>query len=388
MVYHEFKISAIHGSASNVIKGSVYNSEYNKVFTIFDDGAILDRAPYPSEEVFVYNVSLKGRETKANNEQIHVGLFRFVPEEFEAEFFKNKPLEKKNNILMRAWYKFILTHDHIRIKGPDGNDTNLNNRHCAYELNDITKNTLVESARNKERVKAGELLTNLYKGEKKAFRDFCYAYQIPLVEKFDDDTLFNLCMKKIHDNPEWFMAVYKNKNRDILALIYMALERNIGVNGEMKKALTKSETAYYMDGIPIAQTIDELQEVLLLDTQKRKVLESLMEISITSHKNLDSIELPIGEVTQGDLLKDAVGTAKAESALEKKFAQKVTPVIIRTKDIQMRQQKLDAIIGLPEFESIAIWGKEFCKNMIDERNSKDPKPYMVQEMDITQEINN
>jgi hypothetical protein len=290
----EFKVLSRY--ASNVIKGTSYNSRASVINTLLKDGTILNRAPMAIEEEdsVVYNHTLRMREPHPDPTKqgmfIYTETFSYLTEEDEHNI--QDKYEKQKNALIRAFHDFLKIHDHVIVRDRNGNDTNRNNLHHAFELIDITQNIQVEAQMNKQKIEAGSVLTNLFNSDIKSFRDFCYAYGLPSIDLFDDSKLFNLAMMKMNDNPDFFFSIYNNKQRDIMTLIQIALNKNIGTPEMPKTALTQNGETFYLDGGDIlAIGMHAVQEALMTDVYKRRILETLVGYNVTVAKPIESIEV-------------------------------------------------------------------------------------------------
>lgn len=384
MDFHEFRVKALHPSSSPVIKGTSYNDQYGTLFTIFKDGTIINRAPTEKEADNVLDRALVGTITNEKGEKIYMGDYKFIPEQYEDAYFKGKPeIDKYKNTVEREWYRFLLTHDHVVTKNGTGDNTNDNNRYGVYELIDTTKNTNREATKNKLKVAAGKALSELYEGDKKAFIEFCYAYNLPSVELWDTEKLFNMCWIKMNDNPEFFMSVYSNKNREILSIISIGLHKNIGTNNDVKKALEKSDNgAFYLDGQPIAKSEKELVEVLLLDIDKRKILEHLIDFRVTPVQ-LNEIKETADASLTTEVTKNEADIAKYdEQELKGEFIKKARPLIVLSKDIVKRDEKLFALYSRPEYKNIIGWCQDEIAKLIEKRTKKEDEPFVLSSIEV------
>jgi hypothetical protein len=375
---HEFKVIA--REESNVIKGASWNKALGKVITLFkNEGAAVDRAAQPNERINIYDVSLPSKEPVPGkeNQTRYYGTYKFFDKETES---KLKAAEQSVNRQTRAWYEFLQIHDHVIVKGPDGNNTNMNDIHSMFELIDITGNTQKMVELNNKKFEAGILLKNLYEESPEAFLDFCYAYGVPDVANLDPATLYNMCVMKMVNNPHYMINIYNNKNRSLLTLIEKALTINIGSEQEVRYALEIRESkVVYMDGEPIAQNRDELVEVLLLDVAKRRVLEGLVAYTVTSAMVPEKVEVEVPkEIDNSDIniVKEATANGRKESKLQLDFTFKVRPIITHTKDTATRDEKVKSLIDDPKFVSIKQWATEYAAEKIAAKLAKE-KPAMV-----------
>lgn len=267
----EFKVVSKYPN-SNVIKGTIFNKKSKTINTLLVDGTILPRKPYDVEERdgSVYNHTLKMREPNPKQEGTHIytETFTFYTDA-DADRIQDSYLKQKNTFTAK-FYEFLKMHDHVIVRNDQGEDVNTNNIHSAFELIDITVQNAKEAEKHKLIIEAGDIIKNVYDSDKKAFRDFCYAYGIPMVQLYTDEILFNMVMQKIHTNPHFFFEIYNNKQRDIITLIELGLNKDIGTESAPKKALTINGNSYYMEGDLLAVGKQELLEVLMTDVADRK----------------------------------------------------------------------------------------------------------------------
>lgn len=373
MNYTHFKVVARNTSNSGpVIKGTSFHSELGTVITILKDGTIINRLPYEQEKNSVFHEVLSRREPMPGKEN-HIrfyGEYKYASEQDEKEL---PHMDQVRNKLYRKWHEYIRQHDHVVVKGEDGNNINVNNLHSAYELIDVTANTLKEAGKNKKRIEAGDVLNVLYNGDKKAFVDFCYAYSVPDVAKFDNETLFNLCMLKMQNNPEHFLQVYNNKNRDILTLIEIGLNKDISTSAEPKKALDLQSTGtFYLDGQPIAQNRAELEEVLLLDVTKRRILEALVNYSVTASKQLDAKDARVSKSDPTSIQKEVVQNQISEEKLMQEYINSTRLKIARSKNLDELREKLMTQLTMDRFKPIYAWGVEHIAAELKKKEEQGP----------------
>ena len=153
----EFKILSRY--ASNVIKGTSYNSRAGVINTLLKDGTIINRAPMAMEEEdsIVYNHTLRMREPHPDPTKqgmfIYTETFSYLTDEDEHNI--QDKYDRQKNALIRAFHDFVKIHDHVIVRDRNGNDTNRNNLHHAFELIDVTQNIQVEAELNKQKIEAG-----------------------------------------------------------------------------------------------------------------------------------------------------------------------------------------------------------------------------------------
>jgi len=380
---HEFKVIARYNT--NVIKGTSWNSELKSLITVFkNEEKIINRAPTKEELPLVYDVALPSKEPNPAKpaEQRFFGTFKFFDEETEKSL---KPAEQALNRQMRCWYQFLQIHDHVIVRGSDGQDSNTNDKHEMFELIDITGNTQKTVELNKKKTEAQKLLLDLFENSPEAFTDFCYAYGVPDVKNLDPDTLFNICMMKLINNPVFFMTIYNNKNRNILTLIEKGFTMNIGTEQEVKKVLDLRESGtVYLDGEPIAQNRNELEEILLMDVAKRRVIEGLVGYTITAGLASDKKETPKESVKEEEInfTKVAKSTGKNEEKLQKDFANLLRPILNFTKVTAVRDEKIEALKNDARFESIKIWAANYVTEQLVKKANKVSSPIIPKETNI------
>jgi hypothetical protein len=343
----EFKILSRY--ASNVIKGTSYNSRAGVINTLLKDGTILNRAPMAMEEEdsIVYNHTLRMREPHPDPTKqgmfIYTETFSYLTDEDEHNI--QDKYDRQKNALIRAFHDFVKIHDHVIVRDRNGNDTNRNNLHHAFELIDVTQNIQVEAEMNKQKIEAGSLLTNMFNSDVKSFRDFCYAYGLPSIELFDDSKLFNLAMMKMNDNPDFFFSIYNNKQRDIMTLIQIALNKNIGTPELPKTALTQNGETFYLDGGDIvAIGMHALQEVLMTDVYKRRILETLVGFNVTVSKPIDSVV--VETVDFEHLRKKSIHATLKGSETEAKLQKTVRAKCVGLSSIKDKSKYEDKVVEL------------------------------------------
>lgn len=363
--------------SSNVIKGTSYNTQSRSVNTLLKDGTILKRAPSEAEQEdgIIYNHTLSMREP--HPDPTKSGLFIFT-EEFtyltdgEEHTIKDDNL-KQRNALIKSFHKFVRNHDHVAIFNEKGVDTNPNNLHSAFELIDVTKNEISEAEKNKKIAVAGGILNKLFKEDIKSFRDFCYAYGIPMVDSFEDYKLLNMATQKMQSNPDFFFDIYENKQRDILTLIEIGLNKNIGKGAELKYALTVNGESYYLDNDLIAIGRQQLQEVLMVDVVKRRILETMVGYNVTTTKSLDSVEAPQLNLShiEKEYTKEVLSNTFEEDN-KKKIARSKCIALARIKNKEVFEEKVEelrALFRTEDFLSVQLYALEYLDDFI-ERNYK------------------
>jgi hypothetical protein len=372
----EFKVVSRY--SSNVIKGTSYNSRAGVINTLLKDGTILQRAPMyeESEEGVVYNHTLRMREPHPDPTKQGMFIFTETFSYLTGEDEKNiqDQYDKQRNKLIKALHAFLKVHDHVIVRDVNGADTNRNNLHHAFELIDITKNIQVEAELNQKRIDAGSVLTSLYSSDVKAFRDFCYAYGLPSIELFDDAKLFNLAMVKMNDNPDFFFSIYNNKQRDILTLIQIALNKNIGTPEQPKTAITQSGETFYLDGGDIiAIGMLQLQEVLMTDVYKRRMLETMVGFNVTVAKDIES--KTIESVDFKHLEKQEVRTRLKGSETEAKLQKTVRAKCVGLSSIKDKEkfetkvEELKELFNTEEYLPVSVYAMNYLSDFI-ERNSR------------------
>jgi hypothetical protein len=304
----QFKIVARHYDKTGMIlKGTYFDRRVKSVCSLLVDGTFITRPPLTSEQSQVWDIYVtssepvkdaQGRLTGSHRAFIE---FSYWPLEFEQNL--TDPLEHELNIRYRNLHDFIRYHADVSVKDAQGNETNPNVRgDIQFELVNVTENILETTKKNQRIFEAGQKLQELFNQEdKKAFIDFCYAYSIPQVDKFDVSTLMNLCSTKINDNPEWFFHVYNSKHRDIYTLIEMGLNKDISNGlGNKRTALVQNGESFYLDGNYIAGNREELIGVLEVDVTRRRILENMVSFSITAAKavNAEVKELKVDVVKE------------------------------------------------------------------------------------------
>lgn len=372
----EFKILSRY--SSNVLKGTSYNSRAGVINTLLKDGTILNRAPMEMEEAdgVVYNHTLRMREPHPDPTKqgmfIFTETFSYLTDEDERNI--QDKYDKQKNALVRAFHDFVKLHDHVIVRDRDGNDTNRNNLHHAFELIDITQNIQVEAEMNKKKIEGGSLLTKLFNSDIKSFRDFCYAYGLPGVDLFDDSKLFNMAMMKMNDNPDFFFSIYNNKQRDIITLIQIALNKNIGTPELPKTALTQNGETFYLDGGDIvAIGMHALQEALMTDVYKRRILETLVGFNVTVSKPIDSIEVETIDFKHLEKKASQVGFkgTETEAKLQKQVRAKCIGLSsIKSKDkYDNKIEELKALFNTDEFMPVVHYAMQYLNEFV-ERNYK------------------
>lgn len=372
----EFKILSRY--SSNVLKGTSYNSRAGVINTLLKDGTILNRAPMEMEEAdgVVYNHTLRMREPHPDPTKqgmfIFTETFSYLTDEDERNI--QDKYDKQKNALVRAFHDFVKLHDHVIVRDRDGNDTNRNNLHHAFELIDITQNIQVEAEMNKKKIEGGSLLTKMFNSDIKSFRDFCYAYGLPGVDLFDDSKLFNMAMMKMNDNPDFFFSIYNNKQRDIITLIQIALNKNIGTPELPKTALTQNGETFYLDGGDIvAIGMHALQEALMTDVYKRRILETLVGFNVTVSKPIDSIEVETIDFKHLEKKASQVGFkgTETEAKLQKQVRAKCIGLSsIKSKDkYDNKIEELKALFNTDEFMPVVHYAMQYLNEFV-ERNYK------------------
>lgn len=288
----EFKLVSRHYDKSTLIlKGSYFDTRVGSVCTLFTDGTFVTRKPLPQEESQVWDIHITSTEPVVDSNGNPTGhhrsfkTFSYVPKEQENEIID--PIDKELNIKYRNLHVALAYHGDVSVKNERGEEQNPNAiGDVQFQLINVTENVLVNNKKNQRRYEAGQKLQELFKqDDKKAFIDFCYAYSIPMVDKFDAETLYNLCSQKINDNPDWFFHIYDSKQRDILTLIQMGLTKDISNGlGAARTALTQNGESFYMDGNYLAGNREELEGILSVDVSRRRILETMVNFSITSAK--------------------------------------------------------------------------------------------------------
>lgn len=372
----EFKILSRY--SSNVLKGTSYNSRAGVINTLLKDGTILNRAPMEMEEAdgVVYNHTLRMREPHPDPTKqgmfIFTETFSYLTDEDERNI--QDKYDKQKNALVRAFHDFVKLHDHVIVRDRDGNDTNRNNLHHAFELIDITQNIQVEAEMNKKKIEGGSLLTKMFNSDIKSFRDFCYAYGLPGIDLFDDSKLFNMAMMKMNDNPDFFFSIYNNKQRDIITLIQIALNKNIGTPELPKTALTQNGETFYLDGGDIvAIGMHALQEALMTDVYKRRILETLVGFNVTVSKPIDSIEVETIDFKHLEKKASQVGFkgTETEAKLQKQVRAKCIGLSsIKSKDkYDNKIEELKALFNTDEFMPVVHYAMQYLNEFV-ERNYK------------------
>jgi hypothetical protein len=372
----EFKILSRY--SSNVLKGTSYNSRAGVINTLLKDGTILNRAPMEMEEAdgVVYNHTLRMREPHPDPTKqgmfIFTETFSYLTDDDERNI--QDKYDKQKNALVRAFHDFVKLHDHVIVRDRDGNDTNRNNLHHAFELIDITQNIQVEAEMNKKKIEGGSLLTKMFNSDIKSFRDFCYAYGLPGIDLFDDSKLFNMAMMKMNDNPDFFFSIYNNKQRDIITLIQIALNKNIGTPELPKTALTQNGETFYLDGGDIvAIGMHALQEALMTDVYKRRILETLVGFNVTVSKPIDSIEVETIDFKHLEKKASQVGFkgTETEAKLQKQVRAKCIGLSsIKSKDkYDNKIEELKALFNTDEFMPVVHYAMQYLNEFV-ERNYK------------------
>ena len=372
----EFKILSRY--SSNVLKGTSYNSRAGVINTLLKDGTILNRAPMDMEEAdgVVYNHTLRMREPHPDPTKqgmfIFTETFSYLTDDDERNI--QDKYDKQKNALVRAFHDFVKLHDHVIVRDRDGNDTNRNNLHHAFELIDITQNIQVEAEMNKKKIEGGSLLTKMFNSDIKSFRDFCYAYGLPGIDLFDDSKLFNMAMMKMNDNPDFFFSIYNNKQRDIITLIQIALNKNIGTPELPKTALTQNGETFYLDGGDIvAIGMHALQEALMTDVYKRRILETLVGFNVTVSKPIDSIEVETIDFKHLEKKASQVGFkgTENEAKLQKQVRAKCIGLSsIKSKDkYDNKIEELKALFNTDEFMPVVHYAMQYLNEFV-ERNYK------------------
>jgi hypothetical protein len=372
----EFKI--ISRYSSNVIKGTSYNSRAGVVNTLLKDGTIINRGLREDEENdgVVYNHTLRMREPHPDPSKqgmfIFTETFSYLTGE-DADNIQDK-YEKQKNKLIKAFHEFIRVHDHVIVLDKNGNDTNVNNLHHAFQLIDITENIHIEAELNKQKIEGGSLLTNMYNTDIKAFRDFAYAYNIPGVDLFDDAKLFNMAMMKMNSNPSFFFSIYNNKQRDIITLIQIGLNKNIGTPEQPKTAITQNGETFYFDGGDIlAIGMHSLQEVLMTDVYKRRMIETMVGYNVTVSKSIESVKPEGSDVNFEHLKKAAVSAPYKGSDKEAKLQKTARAKCVGLSSIKDKQkfenkvEELRALFNTDEFLPVHAYALKYLEEFV-ERN--------------------
>lgn len=370
----EFKILSRY--STNVIKGTSYNSRAGVINTLLKDGTILNRAPMEMEAMdgVVYDHTLKMREPHPDPTKqgmfIYTETFSYLTGE-DADKIQDK-YEKQKNVLTAAFHDYVKIHDHVIVRDRNGNDTNRNNLHHAFELVDITENIHIEAELNKKKIEAGGILTNLYNSDIKAFKDFAYAYNIPGVDLFDDAKLFNMAMMKMNDNPDFFFSIYNNKQRDIITLIQIALNKNIGTPEQPKTALTQNGETFYLDGGDIlAIGMQNLQEILMTDVYKRRMVETMVGYNVTVAKPIESITLDNVDFSHLNKKSSQAGFrgSNADEKLQKTVRAKCIALgTIKSKEkFEAKVEELKQLFNTDEFSQVHSYATKYLNDFI-ERN--------------------
>ena len=314
----EFKLVSRHyDKVSTILRGTYYDSRVRSVCTLFTDGSFLTRPPLEVEIPQVWDIAVTGIEpvTDANGNPTghtrNFAMFSYYPKEFWSNI--TDPIEHELNIKYTNLHQVLKSHGDVVVKDANGQNINPNAvGDVQFELINITENVVEKNKKNQRIFEAGQKLQELYSQEdKKAFIDFCYAYSIPNIDKFDTNTLFNLCSAKINDNPDWFFAVYNSKKRDVLTLIQMGLEKDLsGGMGQPKYALVQNGDSFYMDGNYIAPSREELEGILETDVTRRRILETMVGYAVTASmtEKVKPVELVVSEhvmQTKAELHEDA-----------------------------------------------------------------------------------
>lgn len=363
----EFKVVSKYPN-SNVIKGTIFNKKSRTINTLLTDGTILHRKPYDVEERdgSVYNHTLKMREPNPKQEGTHIytETFSFLTDA-DADRIQDGDAKVKNAFVAQ-FYKFLKMHDHIIVRDINGVDLNQNNIHSAFELIDITARNENEAKKNKAIIDAGNIIKDLYDTDKKAFKDFCYAYGIPMVQLYTDEILYNMVMEKIRTNPDFFFEIYNNKQRDIITLIELGLNKDIGTEAAPKKALTINGNSYYMEGDLLAVGKQELLETLMTDITRRRILETLVGYNVTTHKSLESKEegeyIPFAENTKKEMRINALEESKFQASIRGKFS-KLSKVETKEEFEVKVQEVKEFILSKPEF--MHSWGLNELKAYLE-----------------------
>lgn len=368
----EFKILSRY--STNVIKGTSYNSRAGVINTLLKDGTILNRAPMEMESMdgVVYDHTLKMREPHPDPSKqgmfIFTETFSYLTGE-DADNIQDK-YEKQKNVLIEAFHDYVKIHDHVIVRDRNGNDTNRNNLHHAFELVDITENIHIEAELNKQKIEAGSLLTNMYNTDIKAFRDFAYAYNIPGVDLFDDAKLFNMAMMKMNDNPAFFFSIYNNKQRDIITLIQIAINKNIGTPEQPKTAITQNGETFYLDGGDIlAIGMHSLQEILMTDVYKRRMVETMVGYNVTVAKPIESISVENIDFKHLKKVSSQAGFkgSSADEKLQKTVRAKCIALgTIKSKEkFEAKVVELKQLFNTEEFMPVHAYAAKYLHDFID-----------------------
>lgn len=344
----EFKLVSRHyDKVSTLLRGTYYDTRVRSVCTLFTDGSFLTRPPLEIEVPQVWDIALTGIEPvydamgRPTGHHRNFVTFSYYPKDLEN--LLTDPIEVELNIKYRNLHGVLRTHGDVVVKDANGQNTNPNTvGDVQFELINVTDNIVEKNEKNQKVFKAGQKLQELYSNEdKKAFIDFCYAYSIPNVDKFELNTLFNLCSSKINDNPDWFFTVYESKKRDVLTLIQMGLEKNLNTTGigEAKYALVQNGDSFYMDGNYIAPSREELEGVLETDVTRRRILETMVGYSVTASMT-EKVEVKTTQIS------DHVVRSKAEmhedANIRERWVKSLNGQALgaqKFKDIQKREER-------------------------------------------------
>jgi len=363
----EFKLVSRHyDKVSTILRGTYYDSRVRSVCTLFTDGSFLTRPPLEVEIPQVWDIAVTGIEpvTDANGNPTghtrNFAMFSYYPKEFWSNI--TDPIEHELNIKYTNLHQILKSHGDVVVKDANGQNINPNAvGDVQFELINITENVVEKNKKNQRIFEAGQKLQELYSQEdKKAFIDFCYAYSIPNIDKFDTNTLFNLCSAKINDNPDWFFAVYNSKKRDILTLIQMGLEKDLnGGSGQPKYALVQNGDSFYMDGNYIAPSREELEGILETDVTRRRILETMVGYAVTASmtEKVKPVELVVSEhvmQTKAEMHEDANIREQWTKSLNGQAlgAQKFKDIAKREERYKQLHAEYDSRLGAEVVQSI------------------------------------
>jgi hypothetical protein len=179
---------------------------------------------------------------------------------------------------------------------------------------------------------------------------------------------------KMNDNPDFFFSIYNNKQRDIITLIQIALNKNIGTPELPKTALTQNGETFYLDGGDIvAIGMHALQEALMTDVYKRRILETLVGFNVTVSKPIDSIEVETIDFKHLEKKASQVGFkgTENEAKLQKQVRAKCIGLSsIKSKDkYDNKIEELKALFNTDEFMPVVHYAMQYLNEFV-ERNYK------------------
>ena len=344
-----FKVAYLHWGTQSRVLDLVKIDKIGNTTFIDKAGSVHERPLGASEtphRIVLSRVEMLTDSQGKERKRVYAEL-SYYTEESSGQVFKTlSDIEKAEHLVNKNAHELLKSHQCVAFRDETGNDINPNRigfqvnfeliEESQQILNKLNKNMLIQDA--------WEIAKDAYTNNQTDFIDLCYAYGIRPIEGVEIEKLYNEVTLKISINPQHFLDVYSDKNREMKVAIAKAIQ----LEDESRNPLIKIDNdMYYMAGDILGSDVDAVVHYFNTHPKAKEYLfaklgiKKEIEVAVT---NLPPVQEKIELTPQAKIYKTRVDNGRLEE-----MERSVKVEIRKFKDsIKKGTKKEDAMLSLEE----------------------------------------